>query len=121
MKVSHEGGVFTTRLVSRKSKDAIELQKVNRDLIKALGLLRGVTHAEFIKADEDVEYYFLEIVARVGGANIAETIESATGLNFLIRGQCSWSHCLTKASLRSRATRTDCWTLQLDLRNFSLR
>src|SRR5262249_25149640 len=35
MKVSHEGGVFTTRLVSRKSKDAIELQKLNRDLIRA--------------------------------------------------------------------------------------
>lgn len=81
MRVAHEGGVFTTRLVSRKSKDAIELQKVNRDLIKALGLLRGVTHAEFIKADEDGEFYFLEIAARVGGANIAETIEAASGLN----------------------------------------
>src|SRR5262249_1224818 len=81
MKVAHEVGVFTTRLVPRKSKDAIELQKLNRDLIKALGLLRGVTHAEFIKADEDGEYYFLEIAARVGGANIAETVEAATGLN----------------------------------------
>ena len=81
MRVAHEGGVFTTRLVPRKSKDAIELQKLNRDLIKALGLLRGVTHAEFIKADEDGEYYFLEIAARVGGANIAETIEAASGLN----------------------------------------
>ncbi|HKQ78761.1 MAG TPA: ATP-grasp domain-containing protein [Blastocatellia bacterium] len=81
MKVAHEGGVFTTRLVSRKSKDAIELQRVNRDLIKALGLVRGVTHGEFIKAEEDGEFYFLEIAARVGGANIAETIEAASGLN----------------------------------------
>jgi len=84
MKVAHEGGVFATRLISRKSKDAIELQKLNKDLIKALGLLRGVTHAEFIKADEDGEFYFLEIAARVGGANIAETIEAASGLNLWV-------------------------------------
>ncbi len=81
MRVAHEGGIFTTRLLSRKSKDVVELQKLNSDLIKALGLVRGVTHAEFIKADEDGEFYFLEIAARVGGANIAETIEAATGLN----------------------------------------
>ena len=81
MRVAHEGGIFTTRLVSRKSKDAIELQKVNKDLVKALGLVRGVTHAEFIKAEENGEFYFLEIAARVGGANIAETIEAASGLN----------------------------------------
>ncbi len=81
MKVAHEGGVFITRLIGRKSKDAIELQKLNKDLVKALGLVRGVTHAEFIKADEDGEFYFLEIAARVGGANIAETVEAASGLN----------------------------------------
>jgi len=39
---------------------------------------------------------------------------------FLIRGQCSWSHCVTNASSRSRATRTACWTLQPELRSFSL-
>ncbi|MGE0129549.1 MAG: acetyl-CoA carboxylase biotin carboxylase subunit family protein [Blastocatellales bacterium] len=81
MKVAHEGGVFITRLLSRKSKGAAELQKLNKDLVKALGLLRGVTHAEFIKADEDGEFYFLEIAARVGGANIAEMVEAASGLN----------------------------------------
>lgn len=81
MKVAHEGGVFITRLIGRKSKDTIELQKLNKDLVKALGLVRGVTHAEFIKADEDGEFYFLEIAARVGGANIAETVEAASGLN----------------------------------------
>jgi biotin carboxylase len=81
MAVAHEGGIFTTNLISRKSKDAIELQKLNKDLIKALGLVRGVTHAEFIKAAEDGEFYFLEIAARVGGANIAETVEAASGLN----------------------------------------
>jgi biotin carboxylase len=81
MNVAQEGGIFTTRLISRRSKDERELQKINKDVIKSLGLVRGVTHAEFIKADEDGEFYFLEIAARVGGAHIAETIEAASGLN----------------------------------------
>jgi biotin carboxylase len=81
MNVAHEGGVFTTRLIERKSKEEKALQKLNKELIKALGLVRGVTHAEFIKGAADGELYFLEIAARVGGANIAETIEAATGLN----------------------------------------
>ena len=81
MKVSHDGGIFTTRLLPRKTKDEKALQELNKDLIKALGLVRGVTHAEFIKGEADGEFYFLEIAARVGGANIAETIEAATGIN----------------------------------------
>ncbi len=81
MMVAHDGGIFTTRLLSRKSKDEKILQKLNKAVIKALGLVNGVTHAEFIKGREDEEFYFLEIAARVGGANIAETIEAATGLN----------------------------------------
>ncbi len=81
MNVAHDGGIFTTRLISRKSKEEKELQKHNQEVIKYLGLVRGVTHAEFIKGHDDGEFYFLEIAARVGGANIAETVEAATGLN----------------------------------------
>ena len=40
---------------------------------------------------------------------------------FLIRGQCSWSHCLNKTSSCSRTTRTGCWTFRPDFRNFSIR
>jgi biotin carboxylase len=81
MAVAHEGGIFISKLIPRKSKDAVELQALNKDLIKALGLVRGVTHAEFIKAAADGAFHFLEIAARVGGANIAETVEAASGLN----------------------------------------
>jgi len=81
MNVAHDGGIFTTRLLPRKSRDVKDLQKLNREVIKQLGLVRGVTHAEFIKGHEDGKFYFLEIAARVGGANIAETVEAATGLN----------------------------------------
>ena len=36
---------------------------------------------EFIKGHEDGRFYFLETAARVGGANIVEMIEAATGIN----------------------------------------
>ncbi len=81
MNVAHDGGIFTTRMLSRKARDEKTLRKLNKELVKALGLVRGVTHGEFIKCAEDGEFYFLEIAARVGGANIAETVEAATGLN----------------------------------------
>jgi biotin carboxylase len=79
--VSHEGGVFTTRTVSRTSAEYKALQKMNRELIAALGLVRGVTHAEFLRAHEDGKFYFIEIAARVGGAYISDAIEASTGIN----------------------------------------
>ncbi|MGH9713002.1 MAG: ATP-grasp domain-containing protein [Candidatus Acidiferrales bacterium] len=79
--VSHHGGIFTTRTVPRAAADSKTLLKLNRELIEALGLMRGVTHAEFLRAHEDGKFYFIEIAARVGGAYIADMIEAATGIN----------------------------------------
>jgi len=81
MQVMHEGGVFTTRTVDRQSRDARELTRLNASLAPSLGMVRGVTHAEYIRARSDGRYYFLEIAARVGGAFIAELVEAATGVN----------------------------------------
>lgn len=75
------GGIFTTRKIPHESADAQALELLNRDVIKALGLVRGVTHAEFIQGREDGRFYFLEIASRVGGANIAECVEASSGLN----------------------------------------
>ncbi len=75
------GGIFTTRKIPRDSADSQALDLINREVIEKLGLVRGVTHAEFIKSRADDRFYFLEIAARVGGANIAEAVEAATGLN----------------------------------------
>jgi biotin carboxylase len=80
MNVAH-GGVFTTFTVERASEDDSALRAINLDLIAALGLLRGVSHAEFIKAQADGQFYFLECAARVGGAYINEMVETATGIN----------------------------------------
>jgi biotin carboxylase len=81
MQLMNEGGVFTTRTLDRTSPDAVALKQMNSALIPALGLLRGVTHAEYIRAAEDGRFYFLEVAARVGGAFIAELVEFASGLN----------------------------------------
>ncbi len=79
--VSHEGGVFISRTIRRDSDEARTLRTLNEELMSALGMLRGVTHAEFIYGREDSRFYFLETAARVGGANIAEMVEFATGVN----------------------------------------
>jgi biotin carboxylase len=79
--VSHQGGVFTTRTLSRDSLDTQTLKEINRKLISGLGLARGVTHAEFLKAHADNRVYFIEIAARVGGAYISDVVEAATGIN----------------------------------------
>ena len=81
LETSHQGGVFTTRTLPRDRAESGALDKINRDLIESLGLVRGVTHAEFLKAHADGKFYFLEIAARVGGAYIADVIEAATGIN----------------------------------------
>lgn len=79
--VSHEGGIFTTRTLDRESDDAKALLAMNTELLQKLGMENGVSHAEFIKGDADGQFYFLEVAARVGGANISDLVEAATGLN----------------------------------------
>src|SRR5579859_3941502 len=81
LEVSHQGGVFTTRTLPRDAAETKKLLDVNREVIAGLGYLRGVTHAEFLKAHADGKFYFIEIAARVGGAYISEVIEAATGIN----------------------------------------
>jgi biotin carboxylase len=81
MNVAQGGGIFTTFTVPRGSDADSVLRQTNADLIVALGLLRGVAHAEFIHAHEDGQFYFLECAARVGGAYINEMVEAATGIN----------------------------------------
>ena len=81
MQVAHHGGAYVSRTLTRGSADEKELLTINKKLVRALGLERGATHAEFIKSDADGKFYFLEIAARVGGAYIAEVLEAASGIN----------------------------------------
>lgn len=81
LNVYHEGGISSTRTIPRGSQDERVLKDLSRQVIGAFGMVSGVTHMEFIKGREDGQFYFLETAARVGGANIVELIEAATGIN----------------------------------------
>jgi biotin carboxylase len=80
LEVAHQGRVFTTRTVLHGSEDETALFEINARVLKALGMKTGVNHTEFIKGN-DGKFYFLETSARVGGANIVELVEAASGLN----------------------------------------
>jgi biotin carboxylase len=81
--VAHSGGVFTTRLLQRDTQEAADLVALNKRLLTALGLVRGVSHSEYIRG-RDGRFVFLETSARVGGAHIADLIEAATGINMWV-------------------------------------
>lgn len=80
MTVAHDGGVFVSRTLPRDTDEAQAILALNRRLLEAFGLQEGATHAEFIRG-EDGRYYFLEVAARVGGANTDKLVESASGVN----------------------------------------
>ncbi|MBV9158511.1 MAG: ATPase [Acidobacteriaceae bacterium] len=81
LEVTHGGGIFTTRLLERDSDQDKGLRWLNQEVLSAFNLQNGVSHTEFIRAHENGSIYFLETSARVGGANIADLIEAATGIN----------------------------------------
>ena len=78
--VSHGGGVFSSQLMDRGSKDDRALQALNASVLAAFGMTAGVSHTEYIQAS-DGRWFFLETSARVGGAHIADLVEIATGAN----------------------------------------
>lgn len=79
--VMHGGGIFTTRTIEPGSAEEQQLLEVNQQVLTAMGLNFGASHTEFIKAHHDGKFYFMETAARVGGANIVELVEAATGIN----------------------------------------
>ncbi|MFN0181601.1 MAG: acetyl-CoA carboxylase biotin carboxylase subunit family protein [Gemmatimonadales bacterium] len=81
LETSHDGRVFTTKTLKRRSADERTLLKLNQTLLKSLGMRLGTSHSEFIKSRADGAFYFLETSARVGGAHIVDLIEAASGLN----------------------------------------
>lgn len=78
--VMHGGGIFTSSICEHGSADERALIAANTAVLKAMGHVRGASHTEFIKA-ADGTFHFLETSARVGGANIMDLVQAATGLN----------------------------------------
>jgi biotin carboxylase len=78
--VAHQGRVFTSMTLDSNTEEAKEVSELNSKMLKALGLVRGISHSEYIR-DENGKLYFLETSARVGGANLSVLVEAATGIN----------------------------------------
>jgi hypothetical protein len=79
--VAHGGGIFKSVTVEEGSKDDKALKKLNEKVMKGFGMQYSASHTEFIRCNEDGEYYFLETSSRVGGAHLSDMVEAATGLN----------------------------------------
>ena len=79
--VAQGGGVFSTRTIRGETPEAIRPPDARQQVVETLGLVRGVTHTEFIRSRADGRLYFLETSARVGGAHIVDVVEAATGVN----------------------------------------
>ena len=78
--VWNHGGIFSSTSLSPEDPEMAPILACNDQVIKAMGLVRGVTHAEFIRA-QDGRIYYLEMAARVGGASIDVLVDKTTGIN----------------------------------------
>lgn len=75
------GGVYATRTFPRDRPEVSMLTQANAQVLEGFGLGWGASHTEFMIAHADKQCYFIETSARVGGANTAEMVEHATGVN----------------------------------------
>jgi hypothetical protein len=75
------GGIYATRTLTRDRPEVAALREANRQVVEGFGLGWGASHTEFMRAHADGACYFIETSARVGGANTAEMVEHATGVN----------------------------------------
>ena len=78
--VAHGGGIFRSQTLENNSKDAKAIIQMNENIITCFGMRYSASHTEFIKS-QNGEYFFLETSSRVGGANLAEMVQAATGIN----------------------------------------
>ena len=81
MEVAHGGGVFRTGTLPLNTPETAALRQINDEVLEAFGMRYSASHSEYIRGNHDGELYFLETASRVGGANIAEMVEAASGVN----------------------------------------
>ncbi len=83
MNLMHGGGIFATDTVDRASVDWKELTAMNRGIAPMLGMVRGLTHAEFVRSHADGRYYFLEVAANISNSLIVDVVKAASGINLM--------------------------------------
>ena len=79
--VAHGGDIFRSATCKLGDKVEKALSKMNAEVMKAFGMKYGASHTEFIASKETGELFFLETSSRVGGANLAEMVAFASGIN----------------------------------------
>ncbi|MGB5243718.1 MAG: ATP-grasp domain-containing protein [Lutimonas sp.] len=79
--VAHGGGIFRSATCKLGDKVEKSLSKMNAEVMKAFGMKYGASHTEFIASKDTGELFFLETSSRVGGANLAEMVAFASGVN----------------------------------------
>src|SRR5690606_38807316 len=79
--VAHGGGIFRSFTLPFADESSKAITALNKKVLKAFGMQYSASHTEFIKCRETGEYLFLETSSRVGGANLAEMVEVASGVN----------------------------------------
>lgn len=67
--------------VDRGSREWMELTALNAGLAPSLGMVRGITHARFLRRFSDGKYAFDGIAAAVGGSLLDRVTEAGTGMN----------------------------------------
>ncbi len=95
--VAHGGGIFRSITIDIGLPAEKELKKINSDVMRAFGMQHGASHTEFIRSKETNKIFFLETSSRVGGANLAEMVEAASGINL-------WGEWARIESKKSRKT-----------------
>lgn len=96
--VAHGAGIFRSVSCAYKSDEVTLLEKVNRAVMHAFGMRQSASHTEFIRCHEDGKFYFLETSSRVGGAHLAELVETASGINLWAE----WAKIETAAFLKKK-------------------
>ena len=81
LEIVQGGGIFGTRTVVRGSAIEQQLLETHARVVEHLGLVRGVTHTEYIRGASDGKIYFLETAARVGGVHISDLVDASSGIN----------------------------------------
>ncbi|MEM8525255.1 MAG: ATPase [Bacteroidota bacterium] len=79
--VAHGGGIFRTHTLEFGGEEDEGIKEIHEQVLKAFGMQFSASHTEFIRADEDGKFYFLETSSRVGGAHIAEMVEMSSDIN----------------------------------------
>lgn len=116
--VAHSGGIFRSMTVGVGSKEEKGFLEMNTAVMRAFGLKHGASHTEFIKSHETGDLFFLETSSRVGGANIAEMVDVASGVNLWAEWARIETAVLQKKKYKLPRTKKGCAGIVVSLSRF---